>query len=79
MSFFITTKQELIKKNINQLDIILISGDAYVDHPSFGITIIGKVLESQGFSIGIIAQPKINNNFKDFKKLGKPKLFWGIS
>ncbi len=79
MSFFITTKQELIQKEIDQLDVILISGDAYIDHPSFGIAIIGKVLESQGFTVGIIAQPKTDNNFEDFKKLGKPKLFWGIS
>lgn len=59
-------------------DIIIISGDAYVDHPSFGTAVIGRVLENQGFRVGIIAQPDWQSP-KDFMKLGKPNLFFGVS
>lgn len=59
-------------------DIILVTGDAYVDHPSFGMAIIGRLLESQGFRVGIIAQPRWHNT-DDFKKLGKPNLYWGVT
>ncbi|MDH3947791.1 MAG: YgiQ family radical SAM protein [Gammaproteobacteria bacterium] len=59
-------------------DIIIVSGDAYVDHPSFGMAVIGRVLEAQGFRVGIIAQPDWTNTH-DFRKLGKPNLFFGIS
>ncbi len=59
-------------------DIIIVTGDAYVDHPSFGMAIIGRLLEAQGFRVGIIAQPEWNN--KDaFMQLGKPNLFFGIT
>lgn len=61
-----------------ELDIILVTGDAYVDHSSFGTAIIGRVLEDAGFRIGIIAQPRWDNS-EDFKKLGMPKLFFSIS
>jgi len=76
--FLPTTKNDLKERNINQLDFIFISGDAYVDHPSFGIAIISRLLESFGFSVGIIAQPNINNN-EDFLKLGTPKLGFLVS
>ena len=59
-------------------DIIIVSGDAYVDHPSFGMAVIGRALEAQGFRVGIIAQPDWTNT-DDFMKLGKPNLFFGIS
>lgn len=59
-------------------DIILVSGDAYVDHPSFGIALIGRLLEAQGFRVGIIAQPDWQDA-KDFKRLGKPNLYFGIT
>ena len=62
----------------NELDIILVTGDAYVDHSSFGTAIIGRVLEDAGFRVGIIAQPRWNNP-EDFKKLGKPSLFFSVS
>ena len=64
--------EDLKKSNIEQLDFIIVTGDAYVDHPSFGTAIIGRTLESQGFTVGIIAQPKWNDA-EDFKKLGTPK------
>lgn len=59
-------------------DIILVTGDAYVDHPSFGMAVIGRVLEAQGFRVGIIAQPDWHNA-EDFKKLGQPNLFFGVT
>ncbi|NFT92958.1 YgiQ family radical SAM protein [Clostridium botulinum] len=65
-------KEDLIKRNIKQLDFIIVTGDAYVDHPSFGTAIIGRILESEGFKVGIIAQPDWND-CEDFKKLGRPK------
>ncbi|WP_238882483.1 YgiQ family radical SAM protein [Clostridium sp. YIM B02551] len=70
--FLPINKQDLIKRNIDQLDFIIVTGDAYVDHPSFGTAIIGRTLEAHGYTVGIIAQPNWNNA-EDFKKLGKPK------
>lgn len=70
--FLPISKEDMKKRNIDQLDFIIITGDAYVDHPSFGTAIISRVLESEGFTVGIIAQPDWNN-VEDFKRLGKPK------
>ncbi len=72
MDFLPISKEDLKKRNIDVLDFIIVTGDAYVDHPSFGTAIIGRVLEREGFTVGIIAQPNWNN-IEDFKKLGKPK------
>lgn len=71
--FLPISREDMKERNINQLDFVLVTGDAYVDHPSFGSAIISRVLEREGFKVGIIAQPKWNNA-DDFKKLGKPKL-----
>lgn len=60
-------------------DIILISGDAFVDHPSFGTAVIARVLEDQGYNVAIIPQPNWRDDLRDFKKLGKPRLFFGVS
>lgn len=70
--FLPISKEDLKKRKIEQLDFIIVSGDAYVDHPSFGTAIIGRTLEAQGFTVGIIAQPRWND-CEDFKRLGKPK------
>ncbi len=70
--FLPISKEDLKKRNIDQLDFIIVTGDAYVDHPSFGTAIIGRTLESQGFTVGIIPQPKWDS-VEDFKKLGTPK------
>ncbi len=76
--FLPMTRKEMKKRGWNELDIILITGDAYVDHPSFGIALIGRVLENEGYRVGIISQPDWKN--KDaLLELGKPKLFFGIS
>jgi uncharacterized radical SAM protein YgiQ len=76
--FLPTTKTEMQALGWKQLDIIIISGDAYVDHPSFGPILIARVLESKGFKVGIIAQPDWKSD-TDFTRLGTPRLFFGIS
>lgn len=73
------TKKEIEKRGWDELDVILISGDAYVDHPAFGTAVIGRIIESEGFKIGIIAQPNWRDDLRDFKKLGKPKYFFGVT
>ncbi|WP_294348685.1 YgiQ family radical SAM protein [uncultured Clostridium sp.] len=70
--FLPISKEDMKKRNIDQLDFIIVTGDAYVDHPSFGTAIIGRTLESQGFTVGIIAQPNWHDT-EDFKRLGTPK------
>lgn len=69
---------DLEKRGWKELDIILVTGDAYVDHPSYGAAIIGRVLESKGFRVGIIAQPDWKTKI-DFLKLGRPRLFFGVT
>lgn len=76
--FLPTTVEEIRKLGWDELDIILITGDAYVDHPSFGVALIGHYLVSKGFKVGIIAQPDWNSQ-RDITRLGKPRLFFGIS
>jgi len=61
------------------VDVILFSGDAYVDHPSFGAAVIGRVLENAGYRVAIVPQPDWHGDFRDFKKLGRPRLFFGIA
>ena len=63
----------------DELDVILFNGDAYVDHPSFGAAVIGRLLESQGLKVAIVPQPNWRDDLRDFKKLGKPRLFFGVS
>ena len=76
--FIPTTKQELKKLGWEELDVILVSGDTYIDSPYSGIVIIGKILINQGYRVGIIAQPDIETK-DDITRLGEPKLFWGVS
>jgi radical SAM superfamily enzyme YgiQ (UPF0313 family) len=73
------TKKEVEARGWDELDVILISGDAYVDHPTFGTAVIGRIIESEGFKIGIIPQPNWKDDLRDFKKLGKPKYFFGVT
>lgn len=77
--FLPTTKKELELRGWDYVDIILFSGDAYVDHPSFGVAVIGRTLEAAGFRVAIVPQPDWHGDFRDFKKLGRPRLFFGIS
>ena len=77
--FLPTTKKELELRGWDDVDVILFSGDAYVDHPSFGAAVIGRTLEAAGFRVAIIPQPDWHGDFRDFKKLGRPRLFFGIA
>lgn len=74
-----TTKKEVELRGWNELDVILFSGDAYVDHPSFGCAVIARTLEMQGLRVAIVPQPDWHGDFRDFKKLGRPRLFFGIA
>jgi uncharacterized radical SAM protein YgiQ len=77
--FLPTTKKEMKIRGWDELDIILFGGDAYIDHPSFGLAVIGRVLEAQGYKVGIVPQPNWKDDLRDFKKLGKPRLFFGVT
>ena len=74
-----TTKKEVEARGWDYLDVIIFSGDAYVDHPSFGAAVIGRVLEAEGLRVAIVPQPDWRGDFRDFRKLGKPRLFFGVS
>lgn len=74
-----TTKKEVDLRGWDELDVILFSGDAYVDHPSFGAAVIGRILEAEGLRVAIVPQPNWRDDLRDFKKLGRPRLFFGIS
>ncbi|MBO7501918.1 MAG: YgiQ family radical SAM protein, partial [Paludibacteraceae bacterium] len=74
-----TTRKELELRGWEQVDVILFSGDAYVDHPSFGMAVIGRVLEAAGFRVAIVPQPDWRGDHRDFLKLGRPRLFFAIT
>ncbi|GAA4894850.1 YgiQ family radical SAM protein [Flaviramulus aquimarinus] len=74
-----TTNKEVKIRGWDALDVILFSGDAYVDHPSFGPAVIGRILESYGLRVALVPQPNVNDNLQDFIKLGAPKLFFGVT
>ena len=77
-AFLPTSRAEMAALGWSQCDVIIVTGDAYVDHPSFGMAIIGRVLEAQGFKVGIIAQPDWRST-ADFEALGEPRLFFGVT
>lgn len=77
--FLPTTKKEVEQLGWDHIDVILFSADAYVDHPSFGAAVIGRVLEAEGYNVAIVPQPDWHGDYRDFKKLGKPRLFFGIA
>ena len=74
-----TTKKEVEKQGWDELDVIIISGDAYVDHPSFGHAVIGRIIQDCGYRVAIIPQPNWRDDLRDFKKLCKPRLFFGVT
>ena len=78
MSFLPTTKEELQELGWHQLDIIIVSGDSYIDSPYIGSAVIGRALLDAGFKVGIIAQPDAKSD-NDIKRLGPPRLFWGVT
>ena len=77
--FLPTSQKEVEARGWGCLDVILFSGDAYVDHPAFGAAVIGRVLEAQGYRVAIVPQPNWRDDLRDFKKLGAPRLFFGVT
>lgn len=73
------TMKEVKKRGWEELDVVIISGDAYIDHPSFGTAVIGRIIEDEGFKVAIVAQPNWQDDLRDFKKFGKPKYFFGVT
>lgn len=73
------TAKELEKRGWGEVDVVLISGDAYVDHPAFGTAVIGRIIEDEGFSVAIVAQPNWKDDLRDFKKFGRPRYFFGVT
>ena len=79
MGWLPTTAKEVKALGWDYIDVILISGDAYIDHPSFGVAVIGRTLEAAGYRVAVIPQPNWRDDLRDFKKLGAPRLFFGVS
>lgn len=73
------TMKEVEKRGWDEIDVVIISGDAYVDHPAFGTAVIGRIIEDEGFRVAIVAQPNWKDDLRDFKKFGKPKYFFGVT
>ncbi len=78
-SWLPTNKKEVESRGWNEIDVIIFSGDAYVDHPSFGTAVIGRVIEDEGFRVAIVPQPNWKDDLRDFRKLGRPKYFFGVT
>ncbi|MDE6140139.1 MAG: YgiQ family radical SAM protein [Alistipes sp.] len=79
MAFLPTTIKEVRERGWDQLDVILFTGDAYIDHPSFGAAVIGRLLEDEGYRVAIVPQPNWRDDLRDFTKLGVPRLFFGVT
>ena len=77
--FLPTTKKELELRGWDEVDVILFSGDAYVDHPSFGAAVIGRMLEFEGLRVALVPQPNWQDDLRDFRKLGRPRMFFAVS
>ncbi|MBO5671547.1 MAG: YgiQ family radical SAM protein [Alistipes sp.] len=77
--FLPTTVKEVEARGWDELDVIIFSGDAYIDHPAFGPAVIGRLLEAEGYRVAIVPQPNWRDDLRDFKKLGKPRLFFAVS
>lgn len=77
--FLPITLEEMKRLGWEQADVVLITGDAYVDHPSFGTAVVGRTLEAAGYRVAIIAQPNWRDDLRDFRKFGRPRLFFGVS
>ncbi len=73
------TKKELVIRGWDQVDVVLFSGDAYVDHPSFGASVIGRIIEHEGYRVAIVPQPNWRDDLRDFKKMGEPRLFFAVT
>jgi len=78
MTFLPTTREEAARRGWDELDVIFVTGDAYIDHPAFGVPLLARWLESRGFRVGIIAQPDWRSR-EPFMALGRPRLFFAVS
>ena len=76
--FLVTTKEEMERRGWTQCDVILLSGDAYIDSPFIGVAVVGRMLERMGYKVGVIGQPDIESD-ADVARLGEPRLYWGVS
>ena len=74
-----TTQKEVSYRDWTELDVVLFSGDAYVDHPAFGAAVIGRILEDIGLKVAIVPQPNWKDDLRDFKKFGTPTLLFGVT
>jgi uncharacterized radical SAM protein YgiQ len=74
-----TTRDEVTARGWDELDVILVSGDAYVDHPAFGTAVVGRLLEAEGLKVAILPQPNWQDDLRDFRKFGPPRLFFGVT
>ena len=79
LKYLPTTKKETDLRGWDEVDIVFFSGDAYIDHPSFGAAVLGRVLEAAGYRVAIVPQPDFHGDFRDFKKFGKPRLYFAVS
>ena len=79
MTHLPTTRKEMEQRGWEEADVILFSGDAYIDHPSFGVAVISRVLEAEGLRVAIVPQPSWHGDLRDFRRLGRPRLFFGIA
>ena len=77
--FLPTTTREVEARGWDELDVIIFSGDAYIDHPAFGPAVIGRIREAEGYRVAIVPQPNWRDDLRDFKKLGKPRCFFAVS
>ena len=78
MKFLPTSKKEMEALGWEQADVILFMGDAYVDHPAFGVPVLARVLEAKGYRVAVVPQPNWRDDLRDFRKLGRPRLFFGV-
>ena len=79
LPFMPTSKKELEALGWDNVDVIIFSGDAYIDHPAFGTAVISRVLERAGYRVAVVPQPNWRDDLRDFRKLGKPRLFFGVN
>ena len=77
--FLPTTKKELEIRGWDEVDVVFFTGDAYIDHPAFGAAVIGRMLEAEGLKVAIVPQPNWRDDLRDFKKMGRPRLFFAVS
>ena len=79
MAFLPTTVKEARQRGWDSVDVVLFTGDAYIDHPAFGAAVIGRLLEAEGYRVAVVPQPNWRDDLRDFRKLGRPRLFFGVS